>query len=236
MISSRRFGWFTAILRCMAGVTSSMVNLDTSFSRESRESIAFEPQIADPGGRFVDENLHRIYLQIYRIVGNAADAQDLTQETFIKALRWREQLKDEQKAAHWLSRIARNTAIDFVRRQNRISFTESDKVLLKHDDNPEQMLLRAEARAGFDELLRRLTPRERAALMLRDVEGLAAEEVAKQMGCSKATVRSHIANARIKFRWYLERIQQSNQQSNQLSNQQSNQLSNRLSNQQSKKR
>ena len=50
-----------------------------------------------------------------------------------------------------------------------------------------------------------LTPRERAALVLRDVEGLPAEEVARRLRCSKATVRSHIANARIKFRRYMEK-------------------------------
>jgi RNA polymerase sigma-70 factor (ECF subfamily) len=177
-----------------------LVNLETSSALEARDSVAFDQGLSHQRDRFVDEHLHRIYLQIYRIVGNVADAQDLTQETFIKALRWREQLKDEQKAANWLSRIARNTAIDFVRRNSRVSFTEADDLLLRHDDNPERILLRAEASAGFEQLLRRLTPRERAALMLRDIEGLPAEEVAKQMGCSKATVRSHIANARIKFR------------------------------------
>jgi RNA polymerase sigma-70 factor, ECF subfamily len=50
-----------------------------------------------------------------------------------------------------------------------------------------------------------LTERERTALLLRDVEGLPAEVVAQQMCCSKATVRSHIANARVKLRKYLER-------------------------------
>jgi RNA polymerase sigma-70 factor (ECF subfamily) len=53
--------------------------------------------------------------------------------------------------------------------------------------------------------LRLLTARERAALMLRDVEGLPSEEVARRLGCSKATVRSHIANARTKLRVYMER-------------------------------
>jgi RNA polymerase sigma-70 factor (ECF subfamily) len=184
------------------------MNPETSSVLESRESIAFDPALWEGQGRFVDEHLRRIYLQIYRIVGNVADAQDLTQDTFIKALRCREQLKDEQKAAHWLTRIARNTAIDFVRRHSRVSFTETDDLVLRHDDNPERVLLRAEARAGLDEVLRRLTPRERAALILRDVEGLPAEAVASQLGCSKATVRSHIANARTKCRWYLQRNRQ----------------------------
>src|SRR5713226_5825887 len=66
--------------------------------------------------RFVSDNLRRIFVQIYRIVGNVADAQDLAQETFIKALQRQDQLKDELKAAHWLSRIATNTALDFLRR------------------------------------------------------------------------------------------------------------------------
>ena len=48
--------------------------------------------------RFVADNLRRIFVQIYRIVGNVADAQDLTQETFIKALQRQDQLKDELKA------------------------------------------------------------------------------------------------------------------------------------------
>jgi RNA polymerase sigma-70 factor (ECF subfamily) len=74
-----------------------------------------------------------------------------------------------------------------------------------HDESPEQLLLRSEQRNYLEDGLRLLSPRERAALMLRDVEGLPAEEVAKRMDCSKATVRSHIANARTKFRKYIER-------------------------------
>ena len=165
----------------------------------------------DPGvellerqNRFVSDNLRRIFVQIYRIVGNAADAQDLTQEAFIKALQRQEQLKDGQKAAHWLSRIATNTAIDFLRRHGRVSFCEIDVAPESHAESPEQAMLRSEQREYLEDGLRLLTPRERAALMLRDVEGLPAEEVARRLDCSKATVRSHIANARIKFRRYME--------------------------------
>ena len=66
------------------------------------------------------------------------------------------------------------------------------------------MVLRSEHREYLEDGLRLLTERERAALILRDVEDLPAEEVARRLNCSKATVRSHIANARIKFRRYLE--------------------------------
>jgi RNA polymerase sigma-70 factor (ECF subfamily) len=170
-------------------------------------SEAVEPglELLERQSRFVSEHLRRIFLQIYRIVGNVADAQDLTQEAFIKALQRQDQLKDEQKAAHWLSRIATNTAIDFLRRSGRVAFCEIDHSSESSDASPEDILLRSEQRDYLEDGLRLLTARERTALILRDVEGLPAEEVARRLDCSKATVRSHIANARIKFRRYIEK-------------------------------
>lgn len=160
-------------------------------------------EAAERQNRFVSENLRRIFVQIYRIVGNVADAQDLTQEAFIKALQREDQLKDDQKAAHWLSRIATNTAIDFLRRHGRVAYCEVDVQTESRDESPEAQLLRSEHRDYLEDGLRLLTARERAALMLRDVEGCSAEEVARQLDCSKATVRSHIANARVKLRRYM---------------------------------
>ena len=163
----------------------------------------------DKQNRFITDHLRRIFLMIYRIVGNVADAQDLTQEAFIKALQSKGQLKDAEKASRWLSRIATNTAIDFLRRQGRASFTEIDEMpeplATPPSDDPEQLLLRTERRAYVEDGLRLLTEREPLALMLRDVEGLPAGEVARRLGCSKATVRSHIANARVKFQRYAQR-------------------------------
>jgi RNA polymerase sigma-70 factor, ECF subfamily len=159
--------------------------------------------------RFIQENLRRIFLQIYRVVGNVDDAQDLTQETFIKALQRQDQIKDLDKAAHWLSRIASNTAIDHLRRHGRVNFSDIDDMTeplsSEPQHSPENLLLRAERAEYLEDGLRLLSTRERTALLLRDVDGLPAEEVARELNCSKATVRSHIANARIKFRRYLER-------------------------------
>jgi len=162
--------------------------------------------------QFISDNLRRVFLLIYRIVGNVADAQDLTQEAFIKALQRQDQLKETDKAAHWLSRIASNTAIDFLRRNGKVNFCEIDSLvepLTEPTDSPEQAVIRSEHRAHLEQGLSVLTEREKTALLLRDVEGLPAEVVAEQMNCSKATVRSHIANARIKYRRYLERSRRS---------------------------
>ena len=157
---------------------------------------------------FVQSHLRRIYLQIYRMVGSADDAQDLTQEVFIKALQRNDQIQDPQKAAHWLSRIATHTAIDFLRKRKRASFSPVDELtepmIIDEGESPEQGAIRGERRTVLEAGLRRLSERERTALMLRDVEGFSAEEAAEQLNCSKATVRSHIANARVKFKRFLE--------------------------------
>jgi len=170
----------------------------TGLTEESRELQS----------RFVQENLRRIFLQIYRVVGNVDDAQDLTQETFIKALQRQEQIRDLKKASHWLSRIATNTAIDFLRRHGRLSFADIDglpePLATEPEDSPEYLLLRAEHAAYLHDGLMVLSERERTALVLRDVDGLSSREVAEILKCSEATVRSHIANGRIKFRRYLE--------------------------------
>jgi RNA polymerase sigma-70 factor, ECF subfamily len=155
--------------------------------------------------QFVTDNMRRIFRQIYRLVGNVHDAQDLTQETFIKALQRQEQLKDLDKAAHWLSRIATNTALDFLRRHNRVAFCELTEAPESHMETPEATALRTEEKMWLADGLDKLTARERSAIVLRDVEELPAEEVARRLDCSKATVRSHIANARIKLRKFAER-------------------------------
>jgi RNA polymerase sigma-70 factor (ECF subfamily) len=167
---------------------------------------------SDAQTRFVQQHLRRIFLLIYRIVGNVDDAQDLTQETFIKALQRHSQLKDLEKATNWLSRIAANTAIDFLRRNRKFSFTEVSEIpeaSFSAAETPEQLVLRGERKSELDGGLAVLTERERMALLLRDVEDMPADQVAQHMNCSMATVRSHIANARIKFRRYLEARKQS---------------------------
>jgi RNA polymerase sigma-70 factor, ECF subfamily len=167
-----------------------------------------DAEMRDPQTVFIQQNLRRIFLLIFRIVGNVEDAQDLTQETFIKALQRKSQLKELDKAGHWLSRIASNTAIDHLRRSKKMLNTElsglPEQMAFARGESPEQIVLRGEKRTQLDGGLALLTERERMAILLRDVDDVPVGEVARQMNCSMATVRSHIANARAKFRRYLE--------------------------------
>jgi RNA polymerase sigma-70 factor, ECF subfamily len=170
--------------------------------------VHLEVASRDAQTEFIQRNLRRIFLQIYRAVGNVDDAQDLTQETFIKALQRFNQLKDLQKAEQWLSRIATNTTIDYLRRRKKNAFSDIEEapasIMVSRESDPEQLVMRSQTRGDLDGGLAKLTGRERMALLLRDVEEISTVEVARRMNCSMATVRSHIANARVKFRRYLE--------------------------------
>ncbi len=185
-------------------------SMDTQFQsvmNERAETVAAD--VTDRRSAFIELHMKRVFVLVYRVVGNVADAQDLTQEVFIKAIQREDQLRDGEKAAQWISRIASNTAIDFLRRRGRAVHAALDDGPEISDGrrnaDPERILLTAESHQIFQDALLTLTPRERAALVMRDVEGVPAEDVAQALGCSKATVRSHIANARVKFRKFLKR-------------------------------
>src|SRR6476660_3741967 len=143
--------------------TEPMVVLSEVFVSEHDRRVSDEhldTAARDAQTEFIQANLRRIFLLIYRIVGNVDDAQDLTQETFIKALQRQSQLKDLEKVAHWLSRIASNTAIDFLRRHGRVNFSDIDEIAeplrAEASHNPEHLLLRAEQSEYLEDGLRLL--------------------------------------------------------------------------------
>jgi len=127
----------------MATMATSLLVATERVMSETPGSTRYDaaPLSSEQQNRFVTENMRRVFLLIYRVVGNVANAQDLTQEAFIKALQRQDQLKDLEKAAHWLSRIATNTAIDFLRRAGRVNFTDLENlpepVLRSRDESPE---------------------------------------------------------------------------------------------------
>ncbi len=155
----------------------------------------------------VRQHLSRVLSVLYRIVGNYADAQELAQDVFLKAYQRRGQLRDAGHITGWLLRIASNAAIDFQRahaheRANQVWDEELD--LGPPSPSPEQQYVRAENERRLHEGLRLLSPKERAAIVLRDLEGVSGPEVARLLGCSEVTVRTHIASARVKLRQFFE--------------------------------
>jgi len=137
-----------------------------------------------------------------RLTGNLADAQDASQEVFLRLYRNLSRLKESEEPAPWLYRVTVNVCHDLRRKRP----AEGEKIDRAADEaDPQQRAMEEERRRALELSLRMLPEKERAALVLRDLEGLATDEVARALGSSEATVRSQISKARVKVRDFLER-------------------------------
>jgi RNA polymerase sigma-70 factor (ECF subfamily) len=138
------------------------------------------------------------------LLGNLADAEDAAQEVFLRLYRNLAKL-DQAACAGWLYRVTVNVCRD-VRRRRPAAGPEADPDQVPSGGaDPHQAMAASERRRALALSLRLLSEKERAALVLRDLEGLSTEEVARALGSSEATVRSQISKARVKMRGFMER-------------------------------
>ncbi len=155
----------------------------------------------------------RIYAYVYRIMGNPDDAFDLTQETFIKAYQALPRLGNEQELnlSAWLHRIASNTCLDILRRRRLISWLpweherergEGVAEPASHDasGDPERSYVQQETTKQVQETLRRMSARNRMALVLKEYQGMSCDEIADVMDVSRGAVKSILFRAREEFR------------------------------------
>jgi RNA polymerase sigma-70 factor (ECF subfamily) len=162
--------------------------------------------------RLVRDNERRILTIAYQICGNLEDARDIAQDTFLRAFRSRHRLWRDRSAGPWLNRIAVNSAIDFLNRRKGtetlplegLERSPAGSSGLPRESSLEDRLQAKQDTRELFRLLGRLAPRERAAFVLRHLQGLTTEETARSMGCTRITVRRHASRAREKLRLALQ--------------------------------
>jgi RNA polymerase sigma-70 factor, ECF subfamily len=179
-----------------------MMDVSTPFTGEAHRSR-----------REFDELVRRCHRQAYnvayRMAGNHADAEDLTQEAFLRAFRFFDRYNRAMPFENWLYRIISNVFIDEIRRRPRVRSHSLDQpiahaegeheMLLEIPDStndPATMMLQVELDEPLEAGLASLPPDFRQAVILADVEGLSYEEIAETMGCSLGTVRSRLHRGR----------------------------------------
>jgi RNA polymerase sigma-70 factor, ECF subfamily len=140
-----------------------------------------------------------------RLLGKMEDAQDASQEVFLRLYRNLNKVEAHQNIAGWLYRVTVNVCHDVRRRRPDETSVEEAAELVSKGADPQQTATETERRRVLEMSLRLLSDKERAAVVLRDLEGLSTEEVARILGTSQATVRSQIFKARIKIRDFVER-------------------------------
>lgn len=192
-------------------VAGSVMHADTALIQRAKanDRAAFNEIVL----RYKD----KVYNYIYRMVRNATDAEDLTQETFVRAYLSLHSFQSRASLNTWLFRIATNLCIDHSRRAKRTQGlvtslspdNEEEEEGLQRDIpdatfDPQRLLLNKELGEKLEKALQELPEKLRMVVLLYDVEGLSYEEIAAIAGCPLGTVKSRLFNARAVLRRKLE--------------------------------
>jgi RNA polymerase sigma-70 factor, ECF subfamily len=156
----------------------------------------------------------RVMRMTWRMLGNEADARDATQEVFLRVYKYLGRFKQDQPFFAWVYQITLNVCRDIAkkRRHYNTQFTsleaggqETVFGISDQQADAEETLIRAQERELIMKAIATLPEKERAAILLRDLEGLRTDEVARIMRSTPTTVRSQISSARQKIKVYCKR-------------------------------
>jgi RNA polymerase sigma-70 factor (ECF subfamily) len=163
----------------------------------------------DAFARLVRRHSGGLHRSVARILGDESEAWDVVQLAFVKAWQRLESYDPRWSFATWLYRIGTNLAIDFIR--SRSSRERAHRAGTEHrlrvvgESQPASNLAdHDEVEWLLSQLVVALTPQQRSAFVLREVEGMDTAEVAQVLGCSATTVRNHVFQARKVLRRELE--------------------------------
>lgn len=149
----------------------------------------------------------RVLTTAFRLLGCLEDAQDAAQEVFLKLYRHLHRFDASRDMTPWLYRMTVNVCRDLHRARSRrapLSLEEMKERTVSPDFEGE--IARLEQRRMIAEGLKKLSLKERMALVLRDIEGLSTKEVARILGSSETTVRSQVSTARVKIKKFTDRL------------------------------
>lgn len=153
--------------------------------------------------QLVEKYQGQVYNLSWRMLGNAQDAEDATQETFVLAWQGLPRFKGGDFKT-WLLRIASNVCIDHLRANRRHQTISLDELLkdpaISQLESPEDRVLREELAGLLNRCLLALPEKQRLVVILADVQGLSYEEIAQITGTSLGTVKSRLNRGRMNLR------------------------------------
>ncbi|HMM87531.1 sigma-70 family RNA polymerase sigma factor [Azohydromonas sp.] len=140
----------------------------------------------------------RVFRFLRRMLDSRDEAMDLTQDTFMKAYEALPAWRPQAQFGTWLLQIARNAALDQLRRRRLVEFVPVDQALTLADaaPTPEQRLATSRRLALLDRALAQLPAEHREVLLLREIEDLSYAEIAAVLDVAEGTVKSRLARAR----------------------------------------
>jgi len=167
---------------------------------------------ADAFRLLVERHSHVIFRVAYRMTGNEHDADDVVQETFLRAYRQMAGFEERANFSTWLHRIAINCSLDLLRSRGRIDkhyggdpeSAEMTGAARSNDPQPDRLLLSTELQQHVTAALELLSGNERTAFMLRHFDGMPVEEIGKTLGIQVNAAKHTIFRAVRKLREALE--------------------------------
>jgi RNA polymerase sigma factor (sigma-70 family) len=184
---------------------------------------ALNPEVVDPSDRDLvvrarardmaayDELIRRyqrkIYQLVYNMTSNREDAEDLTQDVFVKAYSALEHFKGDSSFYTWVYRIAVNRTINYLKKRRRnqaLSLDDMDQAVerdpdyveLRSRESPVRDATLSELQKKLNEALQTLSEKHRTVVVLHDIQGIQHDEIGRMLGCSEGTVRSRLFYAR----------------------------------------
>ena len=162
----------------------------------------------------VERHSVRLFQLAFRMTSNEQDAEDLVQETFLRAYKQLSRFQSRAGLGTWLYRIAANCSLDLLRRQKRrgeqetVEFDseEAFPAILSDAPAPDQQVYHGEVRQKVESAMRELTPMERTAFVLRHFEGQSIEEIGSALGVGPGATKQSIFRAVQKMRRALEPV------------------------------
>lgn len=176
---------------------------------EFSEALTASNQVEEK--KVFNELVNRYHKQAYniayRMTGNQTDAEDLTQDTFVKAFRFFASYKKDLPFENWIYRIMSNLHVDMLRRRPKAHIRSLDEPVNHEDgvvafeiadtsEGPESLAISSELDARMQIALNTLSPDFKMTVVLSDIEGLSYEEISEVMRCSIGTVRSRLHRGR----------------------------------------
>jgi RNA polymerase sigma-70 factor, ECF subfamily len=167
---------------------------------------------ADSFATLINQYDRHIYRLAFNITGNEQDAEDVLQDSFLKAYSNLGQFQGDSRFYTWLVRIAVNEALMKLRKRRGTSWVSldepgeaDDRSLMPREvedwaENPERAYAKTELQDILSQAIEKLEPQFRTVFMLRDVEEFATDETAKMLGLSVPAVKSRLLRARLKLR------------------------------------
>lgn len=166
--------------------------------------------------RLVERYDSFVYRLALRILGNQQDAEDVLQETFIKALKHLKDFDGRSSLSTWLYRIATNEALMILRKEkgNTLSFDTPDEQDEGEQEPlqivdwcclPEDTLMSTEAKEILEKAIAELPPTLRVVVVLRDLNGLSTRETSEALNISEMAVKTRLSRARLQLRQTLSR-------------------------------